>query len=173
MELPQTDGKIVAWAERCLPAAEDGVRVSRSLDEVLEGPVAREEWEPVSRQAFRALFTWCEGRVEGLRAELAMPLTLAPELARPAPALTDWQRHAHEREAPPLSLETRAAYGARPRTGEDYSRSVHQPWFRPSSSRIACWYCVSRTEDDLEHDWQQYSRSFVFAQFPLALTRRS
>ena len=173
MELRQTDGRIVAWAERCLPAAEDGVRVSRNLDAVLEAPVARDELEPLSRHAFRALVTWCEDRVQDLRAELTIPLTVAPELARRAPALADWHQHAHEREAPRLSLETRAAYGARPQTGEDYSRSVHQPWFRLSHSRIACWYCVSRTEDDLEHDWQQYSRSFVFAQFPPALTRRS
>jgi hypothetical protein len=166
MELPETDGRIAAWAERCLSSVGDGARVSGNLDELLGEPVARDDWEAASRHAFRALLNWCERRVEGLRAELVMPLTVAPELARSAPALTDWQRHAHEREAPSLSLETRAAYGARPTTGEEYRRAVHQPWFRPPRSRLACWYRVSRTEDDLEHDWQQYSRAFVFAQFP-------
>jgi hypothetical protein len=166
MDLAETDDRIVAWAEQCLPSLEDGSHVSRDIGAVLEESVAREEWETVSRQAFKALCTWCESRVAVLRAELGMPLTGAPELVRSAPVLAGWQQHAHEREAPSLSLETRAAYGARLRTGEEYSRSVHQPWFRPSRSRIACWYCVSRPEDALEHGWREYSRSFVFVQFP-------
>ena len=167
MDAPETDGLIVAWAERCLPSVADGVHVSAGIDDVLGESPARDEWEAVSRQAFRALLTWCEGRVAELRAELEMPLTVAPEPVRSAPALAGWQQHAHDRDAPRLSLESRAAYGARPLTGEHYSRSLHQPWFRPTRSRIACWYCASRSEDDLEHGWQQYSRAFVFAQFPL------
>ena len=166
MDLPDTDNRVVAWAERCLLSLEEGVHISCRIDEVLAQPVDRHEWETASRHAFRALCAWCEGRVAVLRAGLTMPLTVAPKLERSVPAVADWRLQAHEREAPGLTLESRAAYGARPRTGEQYSRSVQQAWFRPSGSRIACAYCVWRTEDALEHGWRQYSRSFAFAQFP-------